>query len=142
MDFVHESTGDESSFLLEHSHYDVLAMSRDDVPETPMTTIDTKTCTLFVIWSISAIHSQFALTNGMKSNSQYTYEYVIADIRQNVCSSSRRKTLEDILLHLYNASVPIRDFLQKRLNPQKLKERRTHLLVQTWHHVTSSSLVI
>jgi hypothetical protein len=37
--------------------------------------------------------------------------------------------------------LAIRDFLQKRLNPQKPKEYRIHIMPQTKQQTTSSSLV-
>jgi hypothetical protein len=71
----------------------------------------------------------------MKYNSQYFYQHVIPDIhiKQNICSSSRRKTLKDIQFSciLTMDQLTIRDFLEKRLNPQKPKECRIHLITQT-----------
>jgi hypothetical protein len=45
-------------------HYDVLAASRDEVPETRMTKIGPENCMISIIQSISWIHSWFALTKG------------------------------------------------------------------------------
>jgi hypothetical protein len=58
-----------------------------------------------IIWFISGIQSLLALIKGVKSNSQYFCQHVIPDIQQNICSSSRRKTLNDSLLHLDNAKA-------------------------------------
>jgi hypothetical protein len=41
----------------------------------------------------------------MKFNSQYFCPDVLPDIQQNICSSSRRKTLKCILLDLDNAPI-------------------------------------
>jgi hypothetical protein len=48
-DFVNFLTGDESSFRLEHPQYGVWAESRDEAPETRMTTIDTGKCMISII---------------------------------------------------------------------------------------------
>jgi hypothetical protein len=78
----------------------VWAASRDELPETPMTKIDTEKSMISLIWSISRIQSLLALTKGMKYNSQYFCQHMSPDIQQNSCLSSRRKTLKDILLRL------------------------------------------
>jgi histone-lysine N-methyltransferase SETMAR len=58
-----------------------------------------------MIWSISGIHSLLALTKSMKDNSQDFCQHVIPDMKQNICSSSRRKTMKGILWHLENVSA-------------------------------------
>jgi hypothetical protein len=70
-----------------------------------------------IIWSISGIHSLLALTKDMKYISQCFCQHVIPDIhiQQNICSSSRSKTLKDILLHLDNAPAH-----NSRLSSEKL----------------------
>jgi hypothetical protein len=66
MDFVNVLARDEPWILLEYSQDGVWPASRDEVTETRMTTIDTEKCMISVIWSISGIHSPFALIKGMK----------------------------------------------------------------------------
>jgi hypothetical protein len=122
--------------------YGVSAASGYEVPESPMTKLYTEKCMISIIWSISAIQSLLELTNRMKYNSQYFCHMVIPDIRQTISSSSRRKTLKIILLHLDNAQFHDSRLFQKRLNPHKPTECRIHLLPQTKHQVTSSPLVI
>jgi hypothetical protein len=131
-DFVNFLSEDESQFFLEHPHYGVWAASTDEVPETPMTTIDTEKCMMLIISSISGIQSLLALTKftKYKYNSQYFCQHVIPDIQQNVCSSSRRKTLNGILLHLENASTGNSRLSSKRLNRQNPKECYNHLIAQ------------
>jgi hypothetical protein len=65
----------------------VWAASRDKIPETPITKIDTEKCMISIIWSISGIHSLLALIKEMKYNSQYFCQHVIPDIhiQQNIC---------------------------------------------------------
>jgi hypothetical protein len=70
----------------------------------------------------------------MNYNSRHFCEDIIPDIQQNICSSGRRKTLNNILLHLASCilhlasciltmqQLIICDVLQKALNPQKPKE--------------------
>jgi hypothetical protein len=98
-----------------------------------MTKIDTEKCIISIIWSISGIHSLHALTKGKKYNSECFCQHVIPDIQQNICSSSRRKTLKRILfsciLRMHELAIHV--FLQKRLNLQKPKECRIHLIAQT-----------
>jgi hypothetical protein len=69
----------------------------------------------------------------MTYNSEYDCQDVIPDIQQTLCSSSRREPLKDIRFSCILAlhQLTIRDFLQKRLNPQKPKESRIHLMAQT-----------
>jgi hypothetical protein len=52
----------------------------------------------------------------MKCNSQYFCQHVIPDIQQHICSSSRNKTLKDVLLHLDNARAH-----DSRLSPETIK---------------------
>jgi hypothetical protein len=94
-------------FFLEYPHDGVWAASRDEIPEIPMAKIETEKCMISIIWSISGIHSLFALTKGMKYkyNFQSFCQHVFLDIQQNICSLSRRKALNDIILHLSNASA-------------------------------------
>jgi hypothetical protein len=69
-----------------------------------MTKIDTGKCMISIIWSISGIQRLFALTKGLKYNSQYFCPDVIPDIQQRICSSSQENTeWYSILLHLDNA---------------------------------------
>jgi hypothetical protein len=96
-------TGDKSWFRLEDQHSGLSDASRDEVPENLVATMDTKMCMILMISSVSGIHGRLTLTKGMKCNSQYFRQYVIPNIQQNFCSSSRRKILNGILLHLGNA---------------------------------------
>jgi hypothetical protein len=105
--------------VCEHTfQYDSRIASRDKVPETPTTKINTEKCMISIIWFISGLHSHLALTKRAKYNSQYFREHVIPDIhiQQNILTMRQ---------------LTIRDFLQKQLNPQKPKERRINLIAQT-----------
>jgi hypothetical protein len=106
---------DESCVSWEASPFwcGVWAASRENIPETPVTKIDSVKGMISIIWFISGIHSLLALAKGMKYNSQSFCQDVIPDIQQTICSSSHRKTLKDILVHSDNAQLIIRDFLQK-----------------------------
>jgi hypothetical protein len=86
------------------------------MPETPMTKNGTERCMILIIWSISGIHSLLALTKGMKEHSQYFGQDVSPDVRQNIRSPSRKKTLKGILLHLDNALAHDRP-----LSPEKIE---------------------
>jgi histone-lysine N-methyltransferase SETMAR len=88
-----------------------------------MTKLDTGMCMISIIWSISGIQSGLALTKGMKYNSEHFCRHVIPDIRQNIYSSSRIKTLKDILLHLDNAPVHNSRLSSEKIestNPQRM----------------------
>jgi hypothetical protein len=99
-DFVNFLTGDKSWFFLSILmivHYGVWAASRDEVQETLMTKIGIEKCMISIPWSISGIHSLFALNNSMKHSFKHFCQHVIPDIQQNICASSGRKPLKDIL---------------------------------------------
>jgi hypothetical protein len=74
-----------------------------------------------MIWFISGIYLLFALTKGMKCkrNSQGFWRHVIPDFQQNICSSSRRKPLKGILLHLDNATVHNSQFSSEKIESAK-----------------------
>jgi hypothetical protein len=118
-DFVNVLTEDESWFLLEYPHHGIWAASRDEELETFMTTIDTEKWMISIIWFICGIHSLLALTKGMEYNSEYFCQQAIPDIQQDICSSSRMKTLKDILLHLENAGAH-----NSRLSSEKIESAR------------------
>jgi hypothetical protein len=122
-DFVNFLIWDESWSVLEYSYSSVWAASRDDVPETDMTEIDIVMGMISIIWSISGIHGLLTLTKGMKYNSQYFCQHVILDthINQYICSSSRRKTLKEILLDLDNAPAH-----NSRVSSGKIESTQAH----------------
>jgi histone-lysine N-methyltransferase SETMAR len=126
--FVNFLTGDESWFFSEHLHYGVWAAFRDAVSETSMTTMSAEKDMISIIWSISGIRSLLALTKGMKSksNSQCFCQHVIPDIQQNICSSSRRKTSNHILLHLETASAH-----NSRLSSKKIESANAQRVPHT-----------
>jgi hypothetical protein len=124
-------TGDESWFfwrILILVHYGVWAAFRDDIPETLMTEIDTEKFMISIIWSISGIHSLLPLTKAMKykCNSSSFCQHIIPDIQHNICASSHRETLNDILRPFDN--VPAQNL---RLYSDKIEsakaERVSHL---------------
>jgi hypothetical protein len=101
------------------SHYGVWMASRDEVPEIPMTELESDKCIISIIWSLSGIPSLLALIKGMKNNSQYFCQNVILDNQQSICSSSPRKTLKGILLHLDNARAH-----NSRLSSEKIESAK------------------
>jgi hypothetical protein len=143
-DFVNFLTWDQPWLFLDYPHFGIWAASRDEAPKTPMTKHDTENCMISIIWSISGIHSLLRLTKGMKYNSQYFCQHVIPHIQQNICSSSRRKSLKDILLHLDKATAH-----NLRPSSEKIESAKAQRVPhapyspdQTQHQVASSSLVI
>jgi hypothetical protein len=60
-----------------------------------------------------------------KYNSHYCYQHTLPGIQQNICSSSRRKTLNGILLHRDNEPA-----LNSRLSSEKIESAKA----QRWPH--------
>jgi transposase len=96
-------TGDESWFFLYYSHDSIWTQSRDEVPERISQKIDTEKCLLSVLWSVSGIHSLTDVPKGSTYNSAFLCDIVIPELVQNICSSSRRKSLKGMYIHLDNA---------------------------------------
>jgi transposase len=102
-DFQHVVTGDESWFFLFYPRESAWVESRFDLPERTKAKFDTEKCLISILWSINGIHSLLDVPKGTTYNTAFFCEQVLPSLVGNITSHSRRKTLQNFLIHLDNA---------------------------------------
>jgi hypothetical protein len=80
-----------------------LGSSRATLPTGKTQKIQTKKCTIAIIWLTFGIQSFLALPADMRYDAEFFYTSVLPDIERNLCDSKRMKAVRGIYLHLDNA---------------------------------------
>jgi hypothetical protein len=73
------------------------------VPQIPKQKIEYKTCIISIIWGGTGIKSLLYVPKGMKYNITFFIESVVPNLVEHSCQESRRKTLQDMMVHLDSA---------------------------------------
>jgi hypothetical protein len=130
-DFANFLTWDESWLFLESPHCDMSATSRGKLTKTAMTEIDTEKCTISIIWFISGIHIPFALTEGMKYNSQSFWQHAFRiSISRKISAHRAAENSEGYFWHLHNAPAHNPRLASEKIELETAKESCIHFLVQ------------
>jgi len=96
-------TGDESWFNFDIPIKSAWAERREDLPCLPQLEIGTKKSLVSIFWSPEGLHSLLILPHGTTYNAAYFCDTVVPNLRSEICTQRRRRTLRGIVIHMDNA---------------------------------------